>query len=79
MLGNSYYKTVCNGKNDSMAHYMGWLCFVKEDTGKSYNACLVAVENDNEIWFEARNGSRWMVRREQIRVFRPLQPLEEVV
>jgi hypothetical protein len=62
-----------------MARYIGWLCFVREDNDKIYNACLVAVENDSEVWFESRNGARWMVRREEIRVFRPLQQLAEVV
>jgi hypothetical protein len=79
MINRNCYNDTPNGKNDSLASYTGWLCFVKEDNGKSYNACMVAVENDNEVWFEARNGARWMVHREQIRVFRPLQPLEEVV
>jgi hypothetical protein len=79
MLSNNNYKTISNEKNDSMACYVGWLCFVREDAGKSYNACLVAVENNNEIWFESRNGARWMARREEIRVFRPLQQLVEVM
>jgi hypothetical protein len=79
MISRNCYNGIPDGKNDSLASYIGWLCFVREDIGKSYNACLVAVENDSEVWFEARSGARWMVRREQIRVFRPLQPLEAVV
>ena len=80
MINRNCYNGTLNGqKNDSLARYVGWLCFVREETNKSYNACLVGVENNNETWFEARSGVRWMVRREHIRVFRPLEPLVEVV
>jgi hypothetical protein len=40
--------------------------------GTSFCARLIAIHNDNELWFESKSGQTWMVKRQAVTGIRPL-------
>ena len=38
----------------------------------SFCARLIAIRNDNELWFESKSGQKWMVQRQAVTSIRPL-------
>jgi hypothetical protein len=40
--------------------------------GTSFCARLIAIRNENELWFESKSGQTWMVKRQAVTGIRPL-------
>ena len=38
----------------------------------SFCARLIAIRNENELWFESKSGQKWMVKRQAVTGIRPL-------
>ena len=38
----------------------------------SFCARLIAIRNDNELWFESKSGQKWMVQRQAVTSIQPL-------
>jgi hypothetical protein len=47
------------------------ICIVNANN-TSFCARLIAIREDNELWFESKSGQRWMVARRAITSIRPL-------
>jgi len=39
----------------------------------SFCARLVAIHNEDELWFESKSGQKWMVTRQAVTGIRPLR------
>jgi hypothetical protein len=40
--------------------------------GNSFCARLIAVRDNEELWFESKSGQKWMVQRKAVTGIRPL-------
>ena len=47
------------------------ICIVHAN-GTSFCARLIAIHNENELWFASKSGQKWMVQRRAVTGIRPL-------
>lgn len=54
------------------------ICIVNANN-TSFCARLIAIRNENELWFESKSGQKWMVQRQAVNGIRPLHKPREAV
>lgn len=58
---------------------LGKICIVNVSNNRnSFCAKFIKVYNENELWFESKEGQCWMVVHETVRITRPLRHQKEV-
>ena len=62
---------------DPIIELINQICIVYANNS-NFSARLIAIHNKNELWFEAKNGQKWMVQRKSLTSIRPL-PLKQGV
>ena len=66
-LGYEYLSLESDPINDLIKE----ICIVIANNS-SFCARLIAIRNENELWFESKSGQKWMVQRQAVTSIRPL-------
>lgn len=62
--------------SDPIADLVKEICIVNANN-TSFCARLIAIHNENELWFESKSGQKWMVQRHAVSGIRPLHKRSE--